>query len=358
MSAKAKKPTAKPTEQPQLAFFETTPLKLVVLSICTGGLYEMYWYYKMWRRAYPKAGKLGAIVRALFSRLFLYELLKNQQVPYAPWLAIAYFALGFAVQLPTFWGVVISYLTIVPLVYTQAHLNKRLKKPVKAPFTWRSIAVAVTGIILSILFFILASGYNANADQNNASTEQTAHHKVAQESTTKDQPANPAQSTEPTDNPASPDAATSSSSPSNTTASGTASAKKTNAASEPTVYPHADPDKIKQYASSFDPYPNAPQATSANVSLNSSCGSTGYYYDLHFIDKAKAGAFSAHWELVSGTAPYLPFFPQPSLGAGTIRIYDTLQDGFSAGATPYTVRLHVTSPNSVYSNSMTITSCS
>ncbi|HJP96709.1 MAG TPA: hypothetical protein VJ843_05070 [Candidatus Saccharimonadales bacterium] len=184
--------SSEPSKTKQLAFFETTPLKLAILSICTFGVYEMYWYYKMWRRAYPKASKFSAIIRALLSRLFLYELLKNQQVPYAIWLAIAYFALGFAIQLPTFWGVVLSYLTFVPLVYTQMHLNKRLKKPVKAPFTWRSITVALVGIALIILFFVVAGNYSASADQNNASTEPTAHHKVAQEKSTTDQAANQA----------------------------------------------------------------------------------------------------------------------------------------------------------------------
>lgn len=164
--AKAKKPAvakAESAEQPQLAFFETTPLKLAILSICTFGVYEIYWFYKMWRRMYPKGNKFAAIVRALFCRVFLYQLLIGQQVPYAVWLAIAYFAIGLAIQLPTFWGMVISYLSFVPLVYVQMHLNKRLKKPVKAPFTGRSIAVALVGIALSILFFAVASNYNAGA---------------------------------------------------------------------------------------------------------------------------------------------------------------------------------------------------
>lgn len=183
----------KQTSAPQPAFFETTPLKLAILSICTFGVYEIYWFYKMWRRAFPKGNKFAAIVRALFCRIFLYQLLKSHQLPHAIWLAIAYFAVGFAIQLPTFWGVVLSYLTFVPLVHVQMQLNKRLKKPVKAPFTWRSIMVAIVGVILSILFFALASGYNASADQNSATTAPTATHKVAKE-TTKDKPADTAQS--------------------------------------------------------------------------------------------------------------------------------------------------------------------
>lgn len=347
----------KQTSAPQPAFFETTPLKLAILSICTFGVYEIYWFYKMWRRAFPKGNKFAAIVRALFCRIFLYQLLKSHQLPHAIWLAIAYFAVGFAIQLPTFWGVVLSYLTFVPLVHVQMQLNKRLKKPVKAPFTWRSIVVGITGVILSILFFALASGYNASADQNSATTAPTASHKVAKE-TTNNKPTDTAQSATATDDSTSSGASSSDTASSSPATSGTSTAKKSSSApAEPTVYPHADMERIRREAGSYDPYPNNPQVTSVSVSPNNTCGSTGYHYDIHFLGQSKPGIFAAQWEVVSGVGG-VPSFPHLDIGGGIVQIYDTLQYGFDAAEAPYTVRLHVTSPNSMYSNAITIVSCS
>lgn len=346
----------KQTSAPQPAFFETTPLKLVALSLCTGGLYEVYWFYKMWRQANPKSSKKNAIVHALLSRFFLYALLKKLNVYGAIWLAIFYFVIGFSVWLPSFWGFVISYLTIIPLVYAQVQLNKRLKAPAKAPFTRRSVVAAVIGVILTVLVLMLATNYEAEADQNSATTAPAASHKVAKEATN-DKPADIAQSATSADN--SDDSGDSSDTASSSPAtSGTSAAKKSSSApAEPTVYPHADMERIRREAGSYDPYPNNPQVTSVSVSPNNACGSTGYHYDIHFLGQSKPGIFAAQWEVVSGVGG-VPSFPHLDIGGGIVQIYDTLQYGFDAAEAPYTVRLHVTSPNSMYSNAITIVSCS
>ena len=41
-------------------FFTTSPLKLIVMSICTMGIYDLYWFYKNWKLVRERTGqKLG-----------------------------------------------------------------------------------------------------------------------------------------------------------------------------------------------------------------------------------------------------------------------------------------------------------
>ena len=59
-------------------YFAVSPLKLVVMSICTMGFYELYWFYKNWvlvkKREDSKIIPLG---RAFFTFFFCYSLFKR-----------------------------------------------------------------------------------------------------------------------------------------------------------------------------------------------------------------------------------------------------------------------------------------
>lgn len=356
MAVKKTTKKAKTVKQTPPPFFETTPLKLVIMSLCTFGLYQAYWFYKMWRTANPNSTKKAAIICALLNRLFLYELLKTLQVPYAIWLAIMYFAIGFTLQSNSIWGFVASYASVIPLVYVQMRLNNRLKKPVKASFTRRSITWAIVGLIATAGFMIGVSYLNGKVDQNAATAQPTAQHTVAKQNT-KDHAASTAAQQDQTSTATTPSSTSANNADASKPAATTPTKSTPTGATTPTTYPMADPAKIKQYAASFDPYPNNPQIIGATVSLNNACGYSGYHYDLRFIQGAKAGTFAAHWEVVSGTGS-VPTFPWLDLGPGTVGIYDTLEYGFSAATSPYTVRLHITSPNDFYSNPLTIVSCS
>jgi hypothetical protein len=67
-------PSARPsTADP--AFFPVSRTKLAILCICTGGLYELYWFCKNWRlvRARERTN-LSAVWRSLFAYFFCYSL--------------------------------------------------------------------------------------------------------------------------------------------------------------------------------------------------------------------------------------------------------------------------------------------
>jgi len=44
------------TSTASLKFFTTSTLKFVVMSICTFGLYELYWFYKNWVQVKARDG--------------------------------------------------------------------------------------------------------------------------------------------------------------------------------------------------------------------------------------------------------------------------------------------------------------
>lgn len=61
-------------------YFAVSPLKLVLMSICTMGLYELYWFYKNW--VLIKERERTGIMpfwRAVFAYFFCYSLFKSVQ---------------------------------------------------------------------------------------------------------------------------------------------------------------------------------------------------------------------------------------------------------------------------------------
>lgn len=221
--------------------------------------------------------------------------------------------------------------------------------------------MALAGVILVTGVILGALNMNGKTKQDAATAQPTAHHKTAQK-TASGQPAattSPEPTGDATDSsePTATDAKKSSSATAAPKSSAASTSKKTTTPAEPTVYPHVDPDKIKQYATQ-PTNTNDQQVTSVSVTPNNTCGITGYHWDIHFLGRAKAAVMlSAQWEVVSGSGA-VPAFSGFSVGTGVVEMYDTLQSGFYPTGSPYTVRLHITAPNDMYSNTMTITSCS
>jgi hypothetical protein len=66
-------------------FFAVSVMKLLVMSICTAGFYQLYWFYKNWDRI--KADErldIMPLMRAIFSVFFCYQLfarMKNFEHP-------------------------------------------------------------------------------------------------------------------------------------------------------------------------------------------------------------------------------------------------------------------------------------
>jgi hypothetical protein len=106
-------------------FFTPSTTKLVVMSICTLGAYEFYWFYKNWSILKNAGRKCNPLLRSLFSPLFAYSCfreirklqIKNNVHLKFPitFLSITYFILTMTSILPDpYW--LTSFLTFLPVV--------------------------------------------------------------------------------------------------------------------------------------------------------------------------------------------------------------------------------------------------
>jgi hypothetical protein len=157
-----------------LHFFSTSPLKLVVLSICTLGIYQIYWFYKHWvlikERSEPD---IVPWARAFFGFFWCYscfEFIRNDErdlhvepTLLAGPLATGWIVVSLAWRLPDpYW--LIAYLAPLLLVPVQQHVNhiNELVAPdhdKNAGFSgWNWLVVAVGGIFLALIMFGLAQG--------------------------------------------------------------------------------------------------------------------------------------------------------------------------------------------------------
>ena len=113
--------------------FAVSLSKLVVMSLCTFGLYELYWAYKHWdAQRRREREELSPFWRAFFAPLWAFSLFPRLQritamygVP-ATWsgsgLALAYFLLHLVWRLPDpYW--LLSLLGVLPLLVVQRSVN-------------------------------------------------------------------------------------------------------------------------------------------------------------------------------------------------------------------------------------------
>ena len=107
--------------------------KLALLSICSIGIYQLYWFYKNWVLIKEQERKkILPVVRAIFSLIFCHQLFKRILVSaqsvgykqkYSPWiLTIAYIIIPFLYKLANpLW--VFSLFSFVPLLTVQRAVN-------------------------------------------------------------------------------------------------------------------------------------------------------------------------------------------------------------------------------------------
>lgn len=130
--------------QPQVLapFFQTSPLKVALLSLATVGLYQLYWFHKHWYRRKAHGEDVIPILRTIFAVLFAHSLfqsvnreIERRTTPGIPMagvaieplsagtLALGYFALNILWRLPdpvSFFGL----LSFLPLVAAQKRINQ------------------------------------------------------------------------------------------------------------------------------------------------------------------------------------------------------------------------------------------
>jgi len=146
-------------------FFTTSSTKLIVLSVCSFGLYEIYWFYRNWSQHRKRTG-VDVIpgLRAFFAPLFAYSLfniiqdaaqeneLEESLSPGA--LALAFFLLSMSWRLPEALSL-ISYATVLPLISANQlarAVNAKVAPgaPENTAFSGWNIALTVIGGLLVV----------------------------------------------------------------------------------------------------------------------------------------------------------------------------------------------------------------
>jgi hypothetical protein len=137
----AEDPTQRDTGgQPR--FYPVSTAKLIVLSLCTVGLYQLVWFYKTWKQEQERTGEdLSPFWRSVFAPLFASSLFTRVQEQATELalpssysslaLAVAYFALGAAWRLPEPYNLValLAFLPLLPVRATVAAINAAKAAP-------------------------------------------------------------------------------------------------------------------------------------------------------------------------------------------------------------------------------------
>lgn len=112
-------PLAAEADEENRLFFPVGATKLVVMSICTFSLYELYWFYKNFRCMQGHGRDIWPIPRAIFFPFTAYSLFDHVRKSgielQAGGLAVAVFLLNVSWRLPDPWSLV-SILTFLPLL--------------------------------------------------------------------------------------------------------------------------------------------------------------------------------------------------------------------------------------------------
>jgi hypothetical protein len=151
---------------PDIALHPMSETKLLVMSLVTFGVYQVYWFYRNWKLRNELRGRdVMAPLRAIFSGIFAYSLFEDvgeeaRRVGVSPgWspvlLGIVYFLMGIATRLPDpLW--LLSFLSLIPLYLVQRTINDaNARSPRPAPLNDRYSTLNRVGIGLGIICLLL-----------------------------------------------------------------------------------------------------------------------------------------------------------------------------------------------------------
>lgn len=144
-------------------FFPVSLTKLLVLSICTLGLYEIYWFYKNWQLVKRReTSDIVPALRALFTVLFCYSLFRRvgeesekngiSSISFGP-LAVGWIVTTVLWRLPDpYWLVsFLAVLFMLPVQYAANVINSRVAPghdPNRRFSGWNIAATIVGGLFL------------------------------------------------------------------------------------------------------------------------------------------------------------------------------------------------------------------
>lgn len=148
-------PAVVPEAQPYLI----NPKKLLLLGVLTAGFYDIFWQYKHWTYWKQNEGSnIRPLVRAIFSIIFVYPLMKRLY-PQRAWQMAALYYVSYAAQfIQADWSIVFAFVSLIPLYYTQLHINdEHTSAQLPMRFSSRAIGYSILGLVVwaSIIFGML-----------------------------------------------------------------------------------------------------------------------------------------------------------------------------------------------------------
>ena len=145
-------------------FFTTSTLKLTLMSICTLGFYELYWFYKNWALIEERTGQnIMPFWRAFFAPFWAYSCFKHiktsagenniQESLSIGFLAVVYFILHVSWKLPDpLWLITFfTFATIIPANSVALNVNNKLINDFKNndEFSgWNWVGLVLGGLML------------------------------------------------------------------------------------------------------------------------------------------------------------------------------------------------------------------
>jgi tetratricopeptide (TPR) repeat protein len=159
----------KPEPPRQMRFFEVSKFKLIILSLCSFGIYELYWFYKNWKAEKDHTGEnISPFAQALFAPLTAYSFFgkvnaeaKKIGIPFQSTpsvLALVFILFNILWRLPDpYWLIsLLSFIPLLPVVdcisKINAYINPRvIKNDNFSTSNW--ILIVCGGILLGFVCF-------------------------------------------------------------------------------------------------------------------------------------------------------------------------------------------------------------
>ena len=150
-------------------FFTASPIKLILMSVCTFGFYELYWFYKNWGLIKQRTGEnIMPVWRAVFAPLWgfsLFGAIKESAAEHdvassisAGMLGLSYLLIGVISYAPDpFWlAALISFLPLLPVNALASEVNQKLDSDFKrnddfSPWNWVAIVIGGGLLLLTII---------------------------------------------------------------------------------------------------------------------------------------------------------------------------------------------------------------
>ena len=149
------------------AYFSVSPFKLALMSICTVGVYNLYWFYKNWIHIKNQLGlDINPAWRTIFAPLWAYSLFDFIQDKankgklglsiYPGPLAVVYFLFVISARLPSAYWLLsfLSFLPLIPANNATTKINEKLCEDFKQNKSikgWNWLVIVTGG-----MFFVLS----------------------------------------------------------------------------------------------------------------------------------------------------------------------------------------------------------